>query len=274
MPERRGESNGQVCATSSIPPVFTPEQHRLYSSVLQSLLKEHVPFVVAGAFAFQCYTGIWRWTKDLDVFLPREFIPRALQVCEQLGFTTEVRDPVWLAKAWHEDYFVDLISGMSNGVVWVSEEWIRRAQRGEVVGVEVPILGPDEMILSKMFVSHRDRFDGADIAHVIYRSGERLDWDYLLQSAGEHWPMLFWHLVLYQYVYPMATDRVPRRIWELLIERFRSNIISPSHEFRGSIVDDLMFQIDFTEWGLQNLHDSARRERLLADTHSSEAYRQ
>jgi hypothetical protein len=277
MPEKRSEPNGQLCATSSTPPVFTPEQHRLYGDVLDAFLRERLPFAVAGAFAFQCYTGIWRWTKDLDIFLPREYIPRALALCAQLGFETEVRDPVWLAKAWHEDYFVDLISGMSNGVVWVTDDWIRRAQPAQVLGLDVPILGANEMILSKMFVTHRDRFDGADIAHIIYRSGDKLDWDYLISAAGDNWELLLWHLMLYHFVYPIALDRVPRHIWQVLTERFRDAVLNPDlsrARFRGSIVDDVMFQIDFAEWGMENLHEVARRERLSANESKREAFTQ
>lgn len=89
--------------------------------------RERVPVIVSGAFALHEHTGIWRDTKDLDLFLPAPEVGRALRLLERDGFETEVLDPVWLAKARRSDYFVDLITGMSNGVVRVDYSWVRRA---------------------------------------------------------------------------------------------------------------------------------------------------
>ena len=73
-------------------------------------------------------------------------------------------DPVWLAKARRGEYFVDLITGMSNGVVRVDYSWIRRASRTQIFGISARVLAPEELIASKVFVTRRERFDGADIA--------------------------------------------------------------------------------------------------------------
>ena len=73
-----------------------------------------MPYVVAGAFALQKHTGIWRDTKDLDLFLPAEVAAEALRHLEEEGFEIEISDPVWLAKAHRDGFYVDLITGMSN----------------------------------------------------------------------------------------------------------------------------------------------------------------
>lgn len=52
-----------------------------------------IPFVVAGAYALQAYTGLYRQTKDLDVFLRRRDVPRALEALEAVNFRTEIVDP-------------------------------------------------------------------------------------------------------------------------------------------------------------------------------------
>lgn len=262
----------ELPVTSSQEPVLPVEQLHLYRRVLQGMVDERIPFAVAGAFAFQCYTGIWRFTKDLDLFLPREWMKRGLDVCARAGFNTEVRDPVWLAKAWHEDYFVDLISGMSNGVIWVTTEWISRARPGKAFGLDVPILGPEDLILSKIFVAHRERFDGADIAHILYSTADRLDWNLILQGAGEHWEILFWHLLFFRYIYPMAAHRVPDAVWRDLIDRLEvalTNSTTVPQPFRGSLIDDNMFRIDLHEWGLENLQQEMRARRLACDDQPS-----
>src|SRR5690349_11344102 len=105
--------------SSSTPPVFCADQEALFCEVLELMNRSRVQFVISGAFALHEHTGIWRDTKDLDFFLPTQEVPRALQVLAQDGFQTEVLDPVWLAKARRGDFFVDLITGMSNAVIRV-----------------------------------------------------------------------------------------------------------------------------------------------------------
>jgi hypothetical protein len=93
------------------------EQASLYREVLTVLEEKRVPYAVSGAFALRHHTGICRFTKDLDVFLTAENVPRALSYLNQREFHCEVCDPVWLAKAHRDGFFVDLITGMSNGVM-------------------------------------------------------------------------------------------------------------------------------------------------------------
>lgn len=253
--------------SSSKPPEFAPEQEELFREVLTLLNQSGVPYVVSGAFALREHTGICRDTKDLDVFLPAERVEEAMRFLQEHGFECEVTDPVWLAKAHRGDFFVDLITGMSTGTITVDQSWVDRGSASELFGVPVKVLGPEELIASKLFVTRRERFDGADIAHVIYATRGNLDWARLYQLAGPHWHILFWMLVLYQYAYPAHSDYVPRRVWDDLLGRFRGEIDNPDAkaEFRGSLIDPLMFAIDVDEWGMPNLNEryrSARKPKL------------
>lgn len=222
--------------------------------------REFVPVVVSGAFALHEHTGIWRDTKDLDLFLPAQEVPRALHVLERDGFKTEICDPVWLAKAHRGEFFVDLITGMSNAVVRVDYSWVKRASRAQVFGLSTRVLAPEELIASKIFVTRRERFDGADICHVIYGTRGQFDWRRLMTLVGEHWGMLLWALVLYQYVYPGNTDYVPQEVWEELLHRFKMELKHPNSGvgFRGSLIDEKMFAIDVEEWGKRSLVDEHR----------------
>src|SRR5438270_6878217 len=91
--------------SSSRPPVFCKKQESLFLEVIQLLERNHVPFVISGAFALHEHTGIWRNTKDLDLFLPTQEVGHALKLLENDGFETEILDPVWLAKAKRDGYF-------------------------------------------------------------------------------------------------------------------------------------------------------------------------
>lgn len=244
-----------------MPPDFPPEQRALFCEVLQHLNTAGVPYVVSGAFALQQHTGIWRDTKDLDLFLPCPAVSEALRHLREQGFETEIRDPVWLAKAHRDGYFVDLIAGMSNAIITVDQSWIDRGSPSVVLGVPTRVLAAEELIASKLFVNFRERFDGADVAHIIHGTRGRLDWTRLLSLVAEHWELLLWELIFFRYVYPARQGDVPREIWNLLLGRFRQQLDAcPNRQpFRGSLIDEKMFAIDVHEWGMENLLQEQRQ---------------
>jgi predicted nucleotidyltransferase len=253
--------------SSSHEPNFPEDQQRLFHEVLQLLKDRGVPYVVSGAFALHAHTGIWRDTKDLDIFLAPDKVASALAYLREDGFECEVCDPVWLAKAHRDDFFVDLITGMSNGVIVVDESWIARSRPRRMMGVETRVLAAEELIASKLFVTRRERFDGADICHVIYGTRGQLDWPRLFALVGEHWEILLWALVLYRYSYPAQSDYVPREVWDDLLGRFQQAVRFPDRNarFRGSLIDENMFAIDVKEWGLDDMLEEMRRRRRNPD---------
>jgi len=250
--------------TSSMPTEIPEQQAVLFREVLLVLEEKHFPYAVSGAFALRQHTGICRFTKDLDLFMTASTSREVLPYLEQRGFECEVRDPVWLSKVHKGEFFVDFITGMSNGVVVVEDAWIDRARPAVVYGIETRVLAPEELVASKIFVAKRERFDGADIAHVIYGTYPRFDWDRELQLMGEHWEMLLWSLLLFRYVYPAQTHYVPARIWSRLLQQLQNEIAKPDPKakFRGSLVDENMFAIDINEWGLANLLEETRKIRM------------
>jgi predicted nucleotidyltransferase len=249
--------------SSSDPPSFAGEQKRLFRGVLRAMNERAVPYVVSGAFALQQHTGIWRDTKDLDLFIPPESVPRALEYLREEGFQTAVLDPVWLAKAHHDDYYVDVITGMSNAVITVDLSWVERGRRALVLGVPTRVLAAEELFASKLFVTRRERFDSADTCHIIFGTKGNMDWARVLEIAGDHWQMVFWTLVLYGYIYPAHTHYVPKELWHDLTERFLHTVDhpDPQAEFRGSLIDENMFAIDVREWGLPDVLQRYRDRR-------------
>ncbi len=249
--------------TSTRPQKLPKKQEALFRDVLTTLNDSRIPFAVSGAIALQQHTGICRNTKDLDIFLAAKYGERALACLTKNGFNCEVRDPVWLAKARRDNYFVDLITGMSNAVITVEDSWMEHSHPGTVLGVPVRILAPEELLASKLFVTRRERFDGADIAHIVYVTKGKLDWARIFQYVGEHWEILLWSLLLFRYVYPGNSDYVPATVWQDLISRISKATArpDPKQEFRGSLIDDCMFAIDVEEWGLENVLARYRAER-------------
>lgn len=246
----------ELPVTSSEEPAWAPEAYGCYQGVLRGLLQAQVPFAVSGGFAFHHHTGIWRVTKDLDLVLPPDAVPRAFEVLVREGFETYVQDPVWLAKARLGDYFVDLITGVGNATLTVEQSWIDRAKVDLVLDIRCRVLSVEEMIASKLFVTRRERFDGADIVHLLRASAATLDWTRLRDLIGPHWQMMYWYLVLFAYIYPARARSVPMAIWRDLTERFGQFIASQNSHgtFRGTLVDPRMFAIDVNEWGEPDLY--------------------
>ncbi len=250
--------------TSSFLTEIPEPQRVLFQQVLALFTAEKIPYAVSGAFALREHTGICRDTKDLDLFMTADTAPRALENLREQGFECEVCDPVWLFKAYRDDFFVDLITGMSNAAFVVESSWIERSKPAVVHGVQTRVLAPEELLVSKLFVTRRERFDGADIAHVIYGTQGNLDWQRVLNLVGENWEMLLWALVLYRYCYPAQTSYVPQSLWHTLLGRFHEVLCrpDPAARFRGSLVDPKMFAIDVNEWGLDDLLAENRIRRL------------
>lgn len=257
-------ANSEPPETSSWQLPIAKEQQALFQDVLNIFEEKAIKYAVAGAYALNVHTGICRDTKDLDVFLTMRNAQTALRSLRERGFECEVCDPVWLYKAHRKEYFVDLITGMSSAVLTVEDSWINRAQPAVVEGIDSRVLAAEELLASKLFVTRRERFDGADIAHVIYAKRGKLDWQRILSLAGENWEVLFWALVLFHYVYPAQIDFVPRNVWQNLMKRFQETICHPDPhaKFRGSLIDDKMFAIDVKEWGLENVLLEFRSKRL------------
>jgi len=264
MLERQRPLTPPIAETSSYPVQIPEAQRSLFRQVLALFEQKKVSYAVAGALALQEHTGIHRDTKDLDAFLTPENAALALRYLRQEGFDCEVCDPVWLYKAHRGVFYVDLITGMSNAVIVVEDSWISRAQPAVVHGTPTRVLAAEELLVSKLFVTRHERFDGADIAHMVYAVGNRLDWPRVFELVGEHWELLLWALIFFRYVYPGETHCVPTEVWQSLIVRFQDVIgrADPHTRFRGSLIDDKMFAVDVKDWGKENLLLEYRLRRL------------
>jgi predicted nucleotidyltransferase len=194
---------------------------RFYRQVLQTLTDAHIPFLLGGAFALHHFTGIERDTKDLDLFIRREDYDRASAILEEAGFATDLTYPHWLAKVRQGDAFIDLIFNSGNGLTLVDDEWFQHASDSEVLGVPVKVHPAEEMLWSKAFIMERERYDGADVAHIIQACAKNLDWPRLLRRFDPHWRVLLSHLVLFGFIYPDRRSDVPGWVMDELLERAR-----------------------------------------------------
>jgi hypothetical protein len=231
---------------------LTPETRAFYCGVLHALAESGVPFLVGGAYAFARYTGIVRHTKDFDLFVRPADRDRVLAVLAGNGCETDVPFPHWLAKARCGEDFVDVIYCSGNGVAAVDDEWFARAVDGEVLDLPVKLVPPEEMIRSKAFVQERERYDGADIAHLIRARGRTLDWRRLLHRFGPHWRVLFQHLIAFGFIYPGERDAVPDWLLRELWRRTEAELArgpAPTDVCRGTLLSRQQYLPDIECWG-------------------------
>jgi hypothetical protein len=229
-----------------------PEARAFYCHTLSVLGAAGLPFLIGGAYAFSRYTGIERHTKDFDIFVKPEDFEAVLTVLGQAGYQTDVPFPHWLGKAFHGEYFVDVIFGAGNGVARVDETWFEHCVADTVLDVPVKLIPAEEMVWSKAFIQERERFDGADVAHLLRASGESLDWPRLVRRFGPHWRVLLSHLVLFGFIYPSERTRIPAWVLEHLTQRLRAtfNAAAPGDRVcRGTLLSRQQYLVDVEEWG-------------------------
>jgi hypothetical protein len=235
--------------------VLDEESCAFYRRVLRLLSEAEVPFLLGGAYSLYCYTGVSRHTKDLDVFVRLTDVDLTLQVLEHAGYRTERVYSVWLAKAYNGDLFTDVIFGSGNGEAVVDDEWFEHAADGVVLGTKVKLCPPEETIWSKGFVMHRERFDGADIAHLLLACGKSLNWQRLLKRFDRHWHLLLNYLIFFNFAYPSERDIIPGWVIDQLVARLQREISSPPSQERvcnGTIVSHNQFKIDVEQWGFSD----------------------
>jgi hypothetical protein len=198
-----------------------------YAHCLKQLAEDGVPFLVGGAVLLAAHAGIRRNTKDLDLFVIEQDLPRTLAVLSRAGLRTETPFPHWLAKAYAEERVIDVIFNSGNGNAPVDREWFEHASPGVVCGTPVQLCPVEETIWSKAFVMERERFDGADVAHLLLHCCRSLDWQRLMRRFGDHWRVLFSHLVLFGYVFPDEASRIPQWVMRELTARLHREEESP-----------------------------------------------
>lgn len=230
---------------------FTEEQVQFYRDALELLKKHEMPFLVGGAFALREYTGIYRNTKDIDLFIKAGDYQQALKVFTDNGYEVEVTDSRWIAKVFHKGYFIDIIYNTTNNLCPVDDSWFKQAIDKEMLGIPIRCVAPEELIWCKSYIQDRERFDGADINHLILRQGKGLDWERLLGRLGQHWQLLLAHLLNFQFVYPADRDIIPRWLFDNLLQKAHHQYDIPASKnkvCRGPIIDHSSYEIDIVDW--------------------------
>lgn len=268
--ERRSLTHGEF---------WIPEAERdVYRSALETLNRAAVPYVVSGLYAIYEYTGIYRQTKDLDLFLEPTRVVEAARVLRDAGFRPHLEQPHWLAKAMRNGTQVDIIFGTGNGLYLIDDAWYRHSRAGILAGTAVRVSPPEELLWHRLFVSERHRSDVADILHLIICRGDELNWDRLLQRVGEHWRLLLAQVHLFDFVYPGHRQRIPAAVRRRLYDAAENAIpsIGDPAVCNGTLISRFSYSIDVNEWGFRDPReeatDAALRRPVIQEIESSDVW--
>lgn len=239
---------------------WIPETEReAYRRALDTLNTAGVPYVVSGLYALYEYTGIYRLTKDLDLFVEPKHVVDAARALQRAGFNTYLEQAHWIAKAMWDTTQVDLIFGTGNGLSFVDGDWFRHSRAGILAGTQVRVAPPEDLLWHRLFVSERHRSDVADILHLILCRGDELDWHRLIQRVDSHWRLLLAQVHLYDFVYPGHRARIPKWVRRRLYDAADAAIdeSGDAEICQGTLISRFSYNIDVKEWGFRDLRKEA-----------------
>lgn len=228
------------------------ESTEFYKEALEMLNASGCQYMLGGAFAMFQYTGIFRDTKDLDIFCKSSEYPKILKYFSSQGYKTELTDVRWLAKIFHGEYFIDIIFDTVSNICTVDDSWYERASTGYFADVPVKFIPVEELIWCKIYVQNRERNDNADINHILLKYGRNVDWNQLLFRLDTHWHLLLAQILIFQFVYPADFHEIiPKWLFDELMKRANEQYELPpplEKVCRGPLIDQTQYQVDIKEW--------------------------
>jgi hypothetical protein len=242
------KGRGAICM-----PTGPPDVHEFYLRTMEALRAAGLPYLVGGGYALGHYTGVPRDAKDFDIFVRREDYDAIMKVLSQAGYQTELTFPHWLGKVACEQGYIDVIFNSGNGVSRVDDGWFEHAAEATVLGIPVRLCPVEEMIWSKAYIMERERYDAADIMHLVLARAEQIDWERLIKRFGPHWRVLFSHLCLFGFIYPAERERIPAWVMMGLIRRLEREMRTPpptEKTCQGTLLSREQYLIDVERWGL------------------------
>ena len=240
--------------------------HAFYAEILKILKESKFTFMVAGGFAVNAYTGLRRPTKDIDFFVKAGDYPKILNKFTSLGFKTQVDDERWIAKIFKGKLYVDLIFGSSNLIAPVTDDWFKDSQTAKVFNYDVKIPSVTDLIWSKVFIQNRERYDGADIAHLILIKHQEINWERLLCSMEQYWEVLLIHLLNFRFIYPSEREKIPSWLLHELLSRLQHQFELPTPKMkvcRGRMFSVEDYAIDISHLGFADVVGGENEQRKV-----------
>jgi len=197
-----------------------PEHWAVYVRVMRAARRAGVDFAVGGGMAISLHTGMWRPGKDIDLYVVPSAREAMVEITRAAGLAdyhaVQPYDREWIYRAHGEGIIVDVIWALANRFGEVDASWLAHSAQARVAGEHFAVLGPVELIWSKLHVLQRDRCDWPDLLNLLHAAGPSLDWDRLVGGLSGDEALLAALLTLFAWVAPGRAAEVPSRVYRRL----------------------------------------------------------
>jgi hypothetical protein len=230
-----------------------PEQWSVYGKVMLEAQRRGLQFAIGGGFAAMTYTGRWRETKDIDLFLLERDKDEMIRVLGDSGledyYEREQYERHWIYRSYKEDIIVDVIWAMANRRAAIDEGWLQGPEI-EVRGERFRLVPAEETLWSKLYVLQHDRCDWPDGLSLLYSRGPDLNWQHLINRTGEDSPLLTGLLSVFAWLCPGRARELPLWLWNEL----RASPPQPDTHLgeqgnRASLLDSRPWFTPSADWG-------------------------
>ncbi len=191
-------------------------QWRIYRIVIESAIARRIPFALGGAFAVATYTGAWRNTKDLDLYVLPEFRESMIAVLNEAGlqdyFDQQPYDRWWIYRSTSGDTIVDIIWAMANHRAQIDQLWMSGPET-ELRGYALKVLPAEALLWDKLYIMQRDRCDWPDVLNLLYSVGPEIRWEYVFSRIGADIPLLAGALSVFGWAAPGRARELPGWLW-------------------------------------------------------------
>ncbi len=138
-----------------------------------------VRYALLGALAVQAYVP-YRYTHDVDVAVDKAHLWILRRNLEFRGYVMLENPRLGKLEFKHRekgdiDVYTEEISGIR------VEELLHRARKARILGLEVQVISPEDLILLKCRAG-RER-DLSDAAAILVKMADELDWEYLARAS-------------------------------------------------------------------------------------------
>lgn len=225
---------------------FIPDSEwEVYEGVVDDALALGIPFALGGAFALATYTGFWRNTKDIDLYVLPEHRDAMIEVLNRRGFSdlfeSKPYDRWWIYRGTRGDAIVDVIWAMANHRQQIDDLWMAGPEV-DLRGRQLRSLPAEAMLWDKLYIMQRERCDWPDVMNLLYSVGAHIDWEYLLCRIGDDVPLMAGALSVFRWLSPDRAAALPPWLWE------RLGLNPPAPGPAGEIVQRRVELLDRRPW--------------------------
>jgi hypothetical protein len=188
----------------------------IYSSAISAAREAGVPFLLGGGLAMMAFTGQWRDTKDIDIYILPKHRRAMIGALTRAGFADyyprQRYDRRWIYRGFRDGVNVDIMWGMANHIAQVSEEWFERAGWIQIRGEKLWVAPMEEMMWCKLYILQRNRCDWIHLFNLVFARSRDIDWGHLLSLLKGDAPLLKAFLTVYTWLCPNQALGLPKNL--------------------------------------------------------------